>query len=233
VARESISVPVSREPFYEAVAVFLAVLAYPDQNQENRRARFAAAWSREYLRARANADDAFAGEPQPIRRGLFIMSDAEVTTEMREGAKLLAERKTAIVYAHPLFEAAVSGSEIAEIGTSDTKTKNNAEGRARLTKYWQDENWDFDSKSAARNLTTRELRRSLPVIHAAMAYWDRVPEIRRVWKEASEVNVERAVQNDRILFGQVINLAEGYRLIAPQIAGLKVREDDLIEFRAV
>jgi hypothetical protein len=172
-ARETIVIPVSREPLYEAVAVFLAVLAYPEPNQESRRSRFAAAWKREHLRVRAAEDDAFAAEPQPIRPALFIMSDTEVETEMREGAKLLAERKEAIIYAHPLSEGAVSGREI-----------DNAEGRAISTRLWKDENWDGNSKSATRNLTTRVLNPSLPVIHAAMAYWNRVLAIRRGWGRA-------------------------------------------------
>jgi hypothetical protein len=232
VARESINIPVSREPFYEAAATFLAVLAYPDPNQEKRRDRFAAAWEREHLRARADADGAFAGEPQLIRPSLFVMRDTEIDIEMREGAKRLAERKEAIIYAHPLFEAAVSGREIAHIEAFKTKTENNAEGRARLTKYWEDRTWDGDSKSAARNITTRALNPSRPVLHAAMAYWDRVLEIRRVWG-ASEASAERIILHDRDIFRHMLELAAGYRLIAPRIAGLRVGEDDLIEFLAV
>jgi hypothetical protein len=64
-----------------------------------------------------------------------------------------------------------------------------------------------------------------------MAYWDRVLEIRRVWG-ASEVRAERVVLHDRVIFEQVLGLAEGYRLIAPQIAPLGVREDKLIKFLA-
>lgn len=48
-AREIVEIPISREPLYEAVAVFLAVLAYPEPDQD-RRARFAVAWQRERMR---------------------------------------------------------------------------------------------------------------------------------------------------------------------------------------
>jgi hypothetical protein len=132
--REVVEIPISREPLYEAVAVFLAVLAYPDQDQEKSRAHFAAAWEREHLKARAEEDEGFAVGLLPIRPALFLMSDAAVADEMAEGAKRLADRKEAAVDAHKLFEASETGRAIETIRAFDEKVKNNAEGRALMTR---------------------------------------------------------------------------------------------------
>lgn len=173
-ARETIFVPVSREPLFEAVAVFLAVLAYPDDG--DRRARFAMAWQREHLRVRAEKDEAFAAQPQPIRPALFLMTDEAIATAMRKGAKALAERKEAVIATHSLFEAKETGRASETLRAFGAELKNDAEGRALMTRCWQDGgNWgaseNLNIKNLSGNLTTRVLNPSRPVLHAAMAYW--------------------------------------------------------------
>ncbi|MGD1037920.1 MAG: hypothetical protein ABR878_12155 [Roseiarcus sp.] len=227
--REIVEMPVSREPLYEAVAVFSAVLAYPEH--QDSRDRFAAAWCRATIRARAKKDEAYASELQPIRPGYFLMSDNAAKAAMQDAARRLAERKTAVIATHPLFEAAERGREIETIRAFAMALSNNAEGGAAMAMYLVRNHKNDDSKAYAKNLVTRVINPSRPVIHAAMAYWRIVLEARGMGV-ATDEEAERRILHDRDVFQYVIRLAEDYRQIAVSIPELRITEDDLIAFHA-
>ena len=192
-ARETVEIPVASVRLYEFVAAFLCVLAHP--NDKARREQFRNAWCRQAIvnEAKWNAD--FAWSPQRIRPGYFLMSDVAAEEASREGAKRLAERKEAYVATWPLWEAAEARKAIQEITAFGTELKNSAEGRAIMTRCWLDENSeaskDLDGKALSGNLTTRVLKKSRPVIHAAAAYW----RIARLG--ASEEDVHNSRTNHR------------------------------------
>jgi hypothetical protein len=234
--REVVGIPITCEPLYVAVAVFLAVLAYPDNG--DKRASFGLALQREHLRLRADEDEAFAAQPQPIRPALFLISDSDVRKTMRKGARELAERKEAVVATHQFFDAKETGRAIEIIRAFGEEMENDPIGRAVMTRRWKDGSWnksqDLDGGLIAKNLTTRTLNPSRPVLHVAMAYWRIVRWVRQqASPRPSEVEVEKTILHDRDVLRIVLNLAEEYRQLAPSIPELQVREDDLIEFRTV
>lgn len=239
-ARETIEIPASDGPLHEAVAVFRATLAYPYDRDRDKRDDFWTALWREQVRLRAAQDLAFASQRQMIPPGLFLMSDAEIKRAMRDGGARLAERKVAHIATDVLFKAAESGQEISCIEAFGTKTRADAVGRAILAKLWEDGRWDKDGKSAAKNLGQREIKRSLPVIHAVTAYWRTVLECRSLERRdtgkrllPTDIEAERLILHDRNLFEHMIRRAEHYRGLAPSIPELSVSEGDLIEFRLV
>ena len=208
--REIVEIPISRRP--ESVALFAATLAYPDDCDQ--RYRFGIAFWRDQLRARAAEEDvAFGSQRGLIPYELFLMTDADTERAMREGSKQLAKRKAAYIYTATLFAEAESGQEISYIEAFGTRAENTAEGRARLTKYWQDRSWDKDAKSAQKNLGQREIKGSLPVIHAAVAYFEMVRLLLKVLVGgshlyASEEEVERKLLRDRDFFRLLLARAE-------------------------
>jgi hypothetical protein len=243
--REVICLPVSKEPLYEATAVFLAILAYPDD--PTRRNQFCTAYCREHLRALAKQDTVFASAPQPIRPGLFLITDAAVEDEMRAGGGRLAERKEAYIATHMLFDAAVGERRLDDISGFELMP-DRAENRAIMTRSWREKEQagdvrEVNLKALSGNLTTRVLNPSRPVIHVAAAYWRTVLDLRRLRSRddgegerpvfAEESDAERAILHDRLRLRRMLSIAEAYRRLAPSIPELKVGEGDLIEFRTV
>jgi hypothetical protein len=235
VPRETIVIPACSGLLHEAVAVFLAVMAYPYAEDHEKRDNFCTALWREQLRIRAAKDVEFASSRLPLPPGLSLISDATIRKAMRDGARRLAERKVAYMATHVLFNAVDRGQEIPYIEAFGTKTENTAVGRAMLAKHWEDRKWDGDSASAAKNLDNREIKQSRPVIHAVTAYWQAVLLGRSMLHDgepvyASEEDVERVLLQNREAF---TSLAECYRALAPSIPELHVGEGDLIKFRLV
>ena len=99
-------------------------------------------------------------------------------------------------------------------------------------KLGEDKSRDLDSKVFAKNLTTRSVNPSRPVLHAAMAYWETALELRNIWGVSGE-RAERVIVEDRRTFQMMLTRAEAYRRLAPGIPGLGVKDECLIEFRAV
>jgi hypothetical protein len=85
--RETIKIPVSSGPLFEAVAVFISVLAYP--NDKTRRECLRKAWCREAVRSEAAWDSEFArteyGRPE-----YMLMNEEPLVTRCAMARKSLA-----------------------------------------------------------------------------------------------------------------------------------------------
>ena len=161
---ESIDIPVSRGPLYEAVAMFLGALAYPDDDEMA--ARFHSAYCRETLMVSARKDSDFAWTPQPIRPVYFLMEEKAAKEALCAGAKELVDRKAAAINTWNLFDQAVSGNKQEYIRAFGTTFENSVGGRAILTNAW------LKSKDTnTKNVDKRIINPSRRVIHAARAYW--------------------------------------------------------------
>jgi hypothetical protein len=86
----------------------------------------------------------------------------------------------------------------------------------------------------------RRVKPSLPVLHAALAYWERVALMLNLREEetgepvfSNERDAEEFIRSDRNLFGSMLRRGQEWRLVAPSIAELRVSEDALIELRPV
>ncbi len=242
-----IELPLSSEPLFEVAATFLCVLAYPED--DSRADRFRTAMIREYFRSEALTDKEFASRPLPLRPLYFAMTDEFTDREWTRGRRRVLDRQKAALATFPLLERALSGRRVDTIRGFGTTAKNNVRGRAEMVMYWEHEHnvsdnerqvADQDPLFFSKNLTTRVLNPSKPVIHAAFAFWRRVIEIKERLRiegvkdqgVAQGAALNCILRNDEI-FARVVELAEDCRRIAPSIPQLRVRDEDLIGFRIV
>lgn len=154
---------------------------------------------------------------------------------MKFGAGNLAERKQAAVDRHKLFAARLTSRRIDTIRAFGVDERNNAEGRARMTRRWRDGDWgsskDLDPVAFSRNSTMCVRNPAKPVIHAAFAYW---AAVLHTWRSgaSNEADAERGVLHNREVFGQMRAFAAQCREIALSIPELRAKEDNPIRFEA-
>ena len=108
---------------------------------------------------RAEEDEAFGSAPILFRPSFLQMRDSAIIAEMKFGADNLAERKQAAVDRHKLFAARLRSRRIDTIRAFGVDERNNAEGRARMTRRWRDGDWgsskDLDPVAFSRNSSKR------------------------------------------------------------------------------
>ena len=92
---ETIEIPVSTFPVYEAAALFVSALAYPED--KNRRDRFQIAYCKEWIRLKACYDTEYARTETIMRPEYILMNDISSKAEMVYGRRKLKDRKMAAV----------------------------------------------------------------------------------------------------------------------------------------
>jgi hypothetical protein len=226
--REVIYVPVSSEPLYECVARFFAVLAFPDDIKAQ--VEFRNAWCREAILREARADDEFAYRLQPMRAAYFIMTDEKAKRAIAKGATQLGVRKKAALWSLVPFKEAELGRKIQSFEVNGKTFINNDMERRMLAQH------RMGSKDGdTRNFGSRVVKGSRSVIHASVGYWEFVSKAVRELKgtpaeSAAEQAAELVIQTDKNAFILMLERVEKWRLVAPRIAELDVRSDDLISF---
>jgi hypothetical protein len=219
--RTTLELPLSREPLYESAATFLAVLANPECDKSTH--NFRTAVCRGLIRHSVERDES-AWISQAIRPGYFLMTDQRAKQELAHGQKRLVDRKTAAIAAWPLFDQVLEGKSIDNLLAFGTTLPNNAEGRAILANAWL-----RTDDTGVKNLHSRRVKPSRPVIHLAYAFWRAVLEMRRLGFDAE--GAEALVLMDRDRFKAIVRFSEICRRIAPMIPALAVSDGDLIELR--
>lgn len=224
-ARDAIRIPLSTGPIYEAVGLFFATLAYPEDTEK--RQRFADVMSRELIRILAERDSAFSSTRQPIWARYLALTKSQISTEMKTGTSELKKRKIAVVATGPLFEEAFSDQDIEYIKASGLR--NTAVNRAVMAAYWLGTK-DYSDK----NMLERNIKPSIRVLHAAYAYWETVYNIKTHLKLENEQDAERFFVHDVEVFSTVILRAEFIRQkVVPKIKAHGIASGNQIEFRIV
>ena len=107
--RETILIPLKSLPVYEASAVFLSTIAYPDPRDKPQRERFRIATSRWAILERAKIDNEWRRVAQEIRPEIFLDDERLYKQTFERGSSLLARRVFCVafmVYPH-LFKTPV------------------------------------------------------------------------------------------------------------------------------
>lgn len=222
---DSIEISVSPGRLYEAVAMFLGTLAYPDD--EEMASRFHVAYCGETLRASAKIDRDLAWAPG-ARMAYFEMDPKTAKGVLEKGAGELRDRKAAVIATWGLFDEAVSGRKPARIEALGTVFQNTVEGRAILTNAWL-KNEDTGTK----NVGTRIINPSRRVIHAARAYWTVVIAARDMGRASNDDEAEAIIATEPAVFSAVLEITERCRRVAPSIKALRVSESDLVKFLVI
>ncbi len=107
--RETITIPFKSLPVYEASAVFLSTIAYPDPRDKPQRERFRISTSRWAILERAKIDNEWRRVVQKIRPEIFLQDERFYIQTFERGSSLLARRvfcAAFMVYPH-LFKTPV------------------------------------------------------------------------------------------------------------------------------
>lgn len=190
-AHEIVEIPITRGPPYEAVAVFMGTLAYPDYKAGRERLR--KAWCREAVRSEAAWNPAFArgqyGRPQ-----YMLMDERAARTALRAGATALGVRKAAAIATRALFDGTPIGGEIKAL---ETTFENTAGGRAILTNAWLSNN-----DTGTKNVGSCKVKPSRRVLHAAHGYWLMALEARRWGRAADDREAEELIATCSLRFSR-------------------------------
>jgi hypothetical protein len=233
-AAETLTIPISRVPIYEAAALFLSALAYP--SDPNRREQFVKAYCKVMIQQMAEGDNEYANSLISFRPVYLTMTDSNARKFITHGYNGLQDRKIAFVSTLPLFEEKLSGKKVLRLnGYEDCCLPNNATNRHLLANWWMGKNGD--SESNAKNVTDRYERPARAIIHAAVAFWGTVLVLctggGKKQREMSDVDAMRFILNDVDLLSGVVRAAERLRPVAASIPSLKVSEAEQIQFVAV
>jgi hypothetical protein len=107
--RETITIPFKSLPVYEASAVFLSTIAYPDPRDKPQREKFRISTSRWAILERAKIDNEWRRVAQKIRPEIFLQEERFYIQTFERGSSLLARRvfcAAFMVYPH-LFKTPV------------------------------------------------------------------------------------------------------------------------------
>lgn len=206
---------------YEAGAVLLSVLAWPEMIGDDRAmGQRHAALCQMYLAARSDADPGWANRPQLIKPLYFTQPERRVRRFDRELHGRLDDRMVAARVAIPFLRVAagqeanlpghvkrLSLEQVTELVLPD-----------RLTR-------ERDPK----NFQTRVWRPSRPVIHIASAIAVILNEAER---QAVQVTVgDFLLRSD--LIADVVGLSERYAVLIPDVPGLDMQPEKLIRLGLV
>jgi hypothetical protein len=223
--RESICVPISKDPLYEASMAFLAAIAHP--TSEANRKSFHLALCRHTIKSMAAEDAEFAWKPQVLKPGYFLMGDDAASKALRDGWNKIAVRKAAVVSTFPLFDEALRGKPIPKLTAFGTSLENTPGNRHLMTNTWLKKK----SGASVKNVTSQIEAPTRPVIHAAQALWRSVIALRNQGVENDDVALGLILHRRKML-ALVLESAEICGRMAVTIPALKVKEADLVQFVA-
>jgi hypothetical protein len=145
-----------RSTVYEAGAALISVLAFPGDNEEERRAAVHATLCHHALRVICAFIPDWALHPQPIKPLYALRTSEEVRRDLRTLQRRLRDRMAAGRMAIGFLKEAVSG------GGSKDERRVSINRMARLV-------LEDTGQTDPENVETRVWRPSLPVIHIASA----------------------------------------------------------------
>ena len=171
---------------YEAGAVLVAVLAYPNFEEEQRRARLHGALCALALRARSESDVQWAITPQLIKPVYADFGDAEIAAGLNSFDHRLRDRMIAGRMAMAYLKEASTG-QVPKL----------PDGVKRLSLNQLSEMVLADAgRSDPENVETRIWRASLPVIHLASACQVMMQETARI---GETINFAHLLQYRRLI----------------------------------
>jgi hypothetical protein len=218
--RETIAINVSTLPIYEAGAVFLSCVAYPDS--ENERQKFYMALCRETIIQMANQDGDWAWQPQSIKPGFFIIGDQTAEKAINKGFELLKKRIAAgHRYFMPFILERWNDPNLRVHGFEPKVT--NMAILAATDLQWGDD--------AGKNVMRRIFTPSRPVLHAGAALSCLTQAEYRAAPPQGEQNAVRNLLHDSVKLSEVVQLAEIFRLTLSVMEKPKIKEEETIEFR--
>lgn len=213
---DPIEIDLASMPVWEAGAVLLSHVAYPQKDQAEKRDRYCDGLCGKHIRTHAEHDGDWARSPQLIKPAHALLTPAQLQSATKSGDARMAERLVAGAMALPLMHEAIFGSP-AELRAGIKRLS-----IASLSEHFK----RISAESDAENIGKRTWRPTLPVIHAASALI-----VYERWTEAELGRVGRAtdVMNDASALLAVIDKAEEHEAIV--IAALAVKPETLLRFR--
>jgi hypothetical protein len=151
----------NRLEVYEAGALIVTLLAYPDENEheDERRSLVHVSLCACMLRAISEMDTDWATSPQLVKPIYLLQSESDCNRGLRQLKRRLRDRMVAARMAYPFLKEAESG-KAPELPDSLKRLSNNAMSELVLNDA---------GHTDPENVETRIWRPSLPVIHLASA----------------------------------------------------------------
>jgi hypothetical protein len=145
---------------FEATAAVLAAIAWPEDLPDGKRLAVAqAALVGHLMRAAASADPEWAWRPQLLKPGYLLIGAGEVARSVRVTSKRLKEALIAARAARPFVAEVLTGAK-PPLPRAVTRLTLNAVIPAAMDEY---------DETDPHNFEQRVFRRTLPVLHLALA----------------------------------------------------------------
>jgi hypothetical protein len=214
--RETIIIPISKLPFPEPAAIFIAKLAFP--NDSSKEAQLFAAVCRSAVLARSQEEKGWGGTPQPIRPIYFMK--AKVDGKIITRAETILEHVfTAAFMADLVIVKHLTGRERRSFGPFGRKTLKHLKEDEMNRRGWKGK--------SEKTFTFRYWSPSKSVVHAAAAYI-LVTREPLIWPPRIEVFLERFESAE--LLRRVVILSEGIRQKTELLKELNIKERQTLQF---
>jgi hypothetical protein len=225
--RDTVAIPLSSVPTYEAAAEFFSHIAYPDPIDATEREKYRIALSRWAVLERANLDKAWGRATHQIRPIIFSQPEKLFSSVWDRGTDLLIRR---IVCATLMIMPHVSGNLEELEGLSPT-VGNTALVIGRCFGYAAESQKTVESQIWAP---------TKPVSHAATVFvwWNKVSN--ELAKEGPWDQEHKLCEQNSVLAAlfyadvmkMILQESEKLRLRLPGLGNFHVREEDTIQFIA-
>jgi hypothetical protein len=206
---------------YEAWAVYLAVLAWPEDRGEGERvARSHAALSAWFLHSRAQEDGAWMWSPQLVKPGYLLLDAQSVKARGDEVFGRIKKALRAARMARPFLAPLIEG-----------RGADRADGTGRLALNAVVERvleLEGDAHADAHNVEQRVFRAFFPVLHLAVAL-EQVLD--RVQARLGRTPSFEDLMGDAAAFVEAVRLSDAAADLLRKVGQFKIPTDDQVVLR--
>jgi hypothetical protein len=220
--RQTVHIPLSSLPPYEAAAEFFSYIAFANPNEAIQRYEYRIALSRSAIMIRATVERNWGEAIHAIRPLLFSRPERLFQSILAEGNDRLCRR---IICAMPIIMSRLSTRKI----TIESYVISNIDSIARklIAKFLG------YSEGSRKTIQGRLWPQTKPVAHAAAAFiWTEVMDRPQSWHDEHPLLAKDAVLATLFypdMLKSIIRVSEGLRVRLPDLK-LRIRDEDVIRF---